>query len=596
MKKLFMRPGRDPGREPGAYLALRHRPRSGDRFGRGGATNFQQDLAELRLHRHRGFEHGRVPTPWASSGSWRRRRAAPRSSTSTRGSPAPAPSPTCTCRSARAATSPSSAALINYVLDRRAVLPRVRRRRSRTPPTSSVRTSSTPRTWTGCSPATTPSTGRYDPISWQLEGVEYEAPAAGMRDHWEAEPATQVGPERRGQAARAPRRDGVGHRRRQPATPPTPTSSPKRDETLQHPRCVFQVLKRHYARYTPEVVARGVRHRAPRCSCRSPGGSRRTAAATGRRRGSTRWAGRSTASGAQYIRAAAILQTLLGNMGRPGGGIMALRGHASIQGSTDVPTLFNLLPGYMPMPHAHLHDSLRRASSTPTRRRPASGATRTPTWSACSRPGGATRRPPENDFAFDYMPRINGDHSTYRIVARHDRGEGLRVLPRRREPGGRARQRPDAALRPGQPRLARRPRPADDRVGHVLEGRAGDRDRGAAHRGHRHRGLLHAGAPPHVEKDGTFTQTQRLLQWRHKAVRPAGRRPQRPVVLLPPRPEIREKLAGLDRPARPARCWTSPGTTRRTADHEEPERRGGAAARSTATDADGRAAARPTCS
>src|SRR3989442_13690777 len=50
------------------------------------------------------------------------------------------------------------------------------------------------------------------------------------------------------------------------------------------------------------------------------------------------------------MRAAGILQLLLGNMGRPGGGIMALRGHASIQGSTDVPTLFDLLPGYLPHP------------------------------------------------------------------------------------------------------------------------------------------------------------------------------------------------------------------------------------------------------
>ena len=56
--------------------------------------------------------------------------------------------------------------------------------------------------------------------------------------------------------------------------------------------------------------------------------------------------------GVQYIRTGAILQTLLGNIGRPGGGILALRGHASIQGSTDIPTLFDLLPGYIPMPHA----------------------------------------------------------------------------------------------------------------------------------------------------------------------------------------------------------------------------------------------------
>ena len=56
--------------------------------------------------------------------------------------------------------------------------------------------------------------------------------------------------------------------------------------------------------------------------------------------------------GAQYIRAGSIVQLLLGNIGRPGGGVLALRGHASIQGSTDVPTLFDLLPGYLAMPHA----------------------------------------------------------------------------------------------------------------------------------------------------------------------------------------------------------------------------------------------------
>src|SRR5690606_41713430 len=60
----------------------------------------------------------------------------------------------------------------------------------------------------------------------------------------------------------------------------------------------------------------------------------------------------------QYIRAGSILQLLLGNMGRPGGGILALRGHASIQGSTDIPTLFNLLPGYLLMPHADKHPDL----------------------------------------------------------------------------------------------------------------------------------------------------------------------------------------------------------------------------------------------
>src|SRR5439155_1637562 len=62
--------------------------------------------------------------------------------------------------------------------------------------------------------------------------------------------------------------------------------------------------------------------------------------------------------GVQYIRTAAIVQLLLGNIGRPGGGILALRGHASIQGSTDIPTLYDTLPGYIPMPHAQEHQTL----------------------------------------------------------------------------------------------------------------------------------------------------------------------------------------------------------------------------------------------
>src|SRR3712207_5782447 len=62
--------------------------------------------------------------------------------------------------------------------------------------------------------------------------------------------------------------------------------------------------------------------------------------------------------GVQIIRAAAILQLLLGNIGRPGGGIMALRGHATIQGSTDIATLYNILPGYLPMPDVNKnHDT-----------------------------------------------------------------------------------------------------------------------------------------------------------------------------------------------------------------------------------------------
>src|SRR5439155_6594962 len=133
---------------------------------------------------------------------------------------------------------------------------------------------------------------------------------------------------------------------------PSVPAKPMLDETLMHPRCVYQVLRRHFARYTPEMVAEvcGV---SPELFARV---AQAVTANSGRERTtafcySVGWTQHTV--GAQCIRTAAILQALLGNVGRPGGGIMALRGHASIQGCTDIPTLFDTLPGYLPMPHAH---------------------------------------------------------------------------------------------------------------------------------------------------------------------------------------------------------------------------------------------------
>jgi formate dehydrogenase major subunit len=126
-------------------------------------------------------------------------------------------------------------------------------------------------------------------------------------------------------------------------------NSCERDETLENPRCVYQILKRHFARYTPEMVERscGIPQELFRkiaetfCSASGPEKTAAICYALG-------WTQHS--DGVQIIRTAAILQLLLGNIGRPGGGIMALRGHASIQGSTDIPTLYDILPGYLPMP------------------------------------------------------------------------------------------------------------------------------------------------------------------------------------------------------------------------------------------------------
>ena len=179
-----------------------------------------------------------------------------------------------------------------------------------------------------------PETRTYDTRTWQYAGAEHTGED-----------------EQEGAADRATA-SGLQHESHGMPVP----EEPQRDETLQHPRTVYQVLKRHFSRYTPELVeeACGVSREQLQEVAEawvSASGRERTTALVY----SVGWTQHSV--GAQYIRTGSILQLLLGNMGRPGGGIMALRGHASIQGSTDIPTLFNLLPGYLVMPDARQHPS-----------------------------------------------------------------------------------------------------------------------------------------------------------------------------------------------------------------------------------------------
>jgi formate dehydrogenase major subunit len=195
-----------------------------------------------------------------------------------------------------------------------------------------------------------------------------------------------------------PRFDGVGT-----------VKIPKRDETLQHPRCVLNVLKRHFSRYTPQMVedvcgtpAESLEQIANMLADNS-GRERTTAFAY-----AVGWTQHTV--GVQYIRTAGILQSLLGNIGRPGSGIMALRGHANIQGATDIPTLYDLLPGYLPMPSA-----LRQEQ---TYAEYLKGATKPGWWSNTPKYVASLLKAyygdaatPENDFCFDYLPQISGDHS-----------------------------------------------------------------------------------------------------------------------------------------------------------------------------------------
>jgi formate dehydrogenase major subunit len=189
-----------------------------------------------------------------------------------------------------------------------------------------------------------------------------------------------------------------------------PPSHPRRDPSLAHPRCVLNILRRHFARYTPAMVE---------ATCGVPANQLRLVAdALARNSGPDRtsalcyavgWTQHTT--GVQVIRAAAILQLLLGNIGRPGGGILALRGHATIQGSTDIPTLYNLLPGYLPMPADRpAHRTL--ADYVAAEAQPAGAWTDLPAYLVSllkSWYGDAATA--ANDFAFGHLPRITGDHS-----------------------------------------------------------------------------------------------------------------------------------------------------------------------------------------
>ncbi|MBI0375635.1 molybdopterin-dependent oxidoreductase [Streptomyces albiflaviniger] len=248
-----------------------------------------------------------------------------------------------------------------------------------------------------------PESRAYDNGSWQYEGMEVQA-ASGERD--QAYDKRTGGGRSVTQAARGEAHGAGGAE--------VGEGEPERDETLSHPRCVFQVLKRHYARYTPELVEKicGVPQDLFRQVCElvteNSGRDRTTAFAY-----AVGWTQHTV--GVQYIRAASVLQSLLGNIGRPGGGILALRGHASIQGSTDIPTLFNLLPGYIPMPHAHAHEDLDAFVEAVKTEKGFWGEMRSYVVSLLKAYFGDAAHA-DNDYCFGHLPRLTGSHSTYHTV------------------------------------------------------------------------------------------------------------------------------------------------------------------------------------
>jgi len=348
----------------------------------------------------------------------------------------------------------------------------------------------------------------YDPSSWQYEGSEAAA-AAGHRDAQYSE-RTDDSSEGQKRAAGGQSHGSGG---------PSVNGDPERDETLQHPRCVFQILKRHFARYTPELVEevcgipRELFTEVAEALTANSGRERTTAFVY-----AVGWTHHTV--GVQYIRTAAILQALLGNIGRPGGGIMALRGHASIQGSTDIPTLFNILPGYIPMPHAHQHEDLASFVEADAGTKGYWGNMPAYTVSLLKSWWG-DKATVENDYCFDYLPRLTGDHGTYNTVMRQiDEGGGGYFVVGENPAVGSANAKMQRKGMANLDWLVVRDFSMIESATWWLDGP--EIETGEMRTEDIGTEVFFLPAAAHTEKNGSFTNTQRMLQWHHQAIEPAG--------------------------------------------------------------------------
>jgi formate dehydrogenase major subunit len=333
--------------------------------------------------------------------------------------------------------------------------------------------------------------GQYDPTSWQYKGVEV-TPAAGHREMFSGEPRSERG---------------------------AMITAEERDETLTNPKCVFQIVKRHFSRYTPQVVedACGIPRelflKVAEALCANSGRERTSAFCY-----AVGWTQHTV--GVQYIRTAAIIQLLLGNIGRPGGGIMALRGHASIQGSTDIPTLYNMLPGYLPMPKASYDTDLKKYIQY---NESASGW-----WSEFPKYivsllkawyGDAAKE--ENYWGYHYLPHITGDHSHMVTVSAMADGmvKGYFVMGENPAVGSMNTALQRKGMRQLEWLVVRDFAPTETAE---FWRTAPEIARGDVKPEEIATEVFFFPCAAHTEKDGSFTNTQRLLQWHHKAVEPPG--------------------------------------------------------------------------
>jgi formate dehydrogenase major subunit len=266
-----------------------------------------------------------------------------------------------------------------------------------------------------------PAAMKYNVSTWNYEeggnvtGTAAAAIAAGDGPAT-AESAIQTAPAPPAKVMAAAATNG------KPAAAPPPALPPNTayDLSLEHPRCVFQLLKTQYSRYTPEMVSSITGIPADQCQkawdmftkVRQDGDMKKVATiiyAVG-------WTQHTF--GTQIIRTAAMIQLLMGNVGRAGGGVNALRGHSNIQGATDMAGIFDNLPGYLKVPvvaDTDLKTYLNRI--TPKAAKPKEWDSfnywsNTPKFAVSllkALYGDAAKK--ENDFAFHYLPKIDRNYS-----------------------------------------------------------------------------------------------------------------------------------------------------------------------------------------
>jgi formate dehydrogenase-N alpha subunit len=299
------------------------------------------------------------------------------------------------------------------------------------------------------------------------------------------------------------------------------------DLSLEHPRCVFQLMKKQYSRYTPEMVEsitgiskeQFLKAADMFTSVRTDGDMKKAATiiyAVG-------WTQHT--SGSQIIRTGAMLQLLLGNVGRAGGGMNALRGHSNIQGATDLAGVFDILPGYLKVPIPADRDwKTYITRSTPTAAKPKEWESfnywsNTPNFAVSfmkAMYGDAARK--DNDWAFHYLPKIDRKYSWVEQWDNMYRGtvKGLIAFGMNGVSIGPNSQKNIEALKKADWLVVCELYPDETSSFWQSPGITDDDKKQIKTEVYRLPGAGFA------EKDGTFVNSARWLQWKHAALPPPG--------------------------------------------------------------------------